>query len=69
MTPEKLRAVLVEHRLSVKTVAYEMHVSPRTVNHWLKGTRRMSTLAWEYLLLLLKKPKVLTLIGNDWDVD
>lgn len=67
-TPENLAMIMDEYNLNAKKTAGLLHVSVRTVNHWRKGDRVMSQMAWDCLLLKLQKPKSLTIIGNDWHI-
>lgn len=68
MTPKKLREVMEEHHLNVKKTAALLHVSEGAIYHWRNGTRPISQVVWDCLLLKLQKAKSLTIIGNEWCV-
>lgn len=69
MTPEKLRAVMEDHRLNAKKLADLLHVSRGAVYHWRNGTRPISKMTWDCLMLKLGKGQLMTISGNYWRVD
>lgn len=68
MTPEKLRNLMHEHKLNAKKTADMLHVSISSIYHWRTGSRTMPQLAWEYLLIKVKKPAILNIAGSDWNL-
>lgn len=68
MTAEKLREIMLEHRLNAKSVADLLHVSQGAVYHWRNGTRPISKMTWECLMLKLDKGRLMTVSGSSWSI-
>ena len=68
MTPEKLREVMDSNHLNVKKTADLLGVSKGAVYHWRNGTRPISKLTWDCLILELQKQSCITIIGGYWDI-
>lgn len=68
MSPEALQTIMAENHLNAKKTADILSVHRSAVYRWLSGDRVMPKMAWDLLVITLRKPKSLTIIGDQWGI-
>lgn len=68
MTPEELKIIMEENCLNAKKLADLLHVSQGAIYHWRNGTRPISKLMCDYLMLKLGRGRTMAVVGKNWTV-